>query len=79
MFRAGNRPSTRRLAVGLLIAALMTGTARAQDLVLYGAGSLREAMGQIAGDFGAAHGLTVKTQFGPSGRMRERIESRREC
>jgi len=75
MYRADNRPALRWLAVGLLIAVLMGGTAHAQDLVVYGAGSLREAIGQIAADFGAAHGLTVKTQFGPSGRMRERIEA----
>jgi molybdate transport system substrate-binding protein len=31
-------------------------------------------MVQIAATFGQAHGLTVATQFGPSGRMRERIE-----
>jgi molybdate transport system substrate-binding protein len=46
----------------------------ADDLVVYGAGSLRAAIGQIASEFGHDHGLTVKTQFGPSGRMRERIE-----
>ncbi len=49
--------------------------ARADDLVVYGAGSLREAIGQIAAEFGQAHGLAVATQFGPSGRMRERIEN----
>jgi len=48
--------------------------AHADDLVLYGAGSLREAIGQIAASFGQAHGLTVTAQFGPSGRMRDRIE-----
>jgi molybdate transport system substrate-binding protein len=58
-------------AIGL---ALMGSAARADDLVVYGAGSLREAIGQIAAEFGHAHGLTVTTQFGPSGRMRERIE-----
>lgn len=47
----------------------------AADLVVYGAGSLREAIGQIATEFGQAHGISVTTQFGPSGRMRERIES----
>jgi molybdate transport system substrate-binding protein len=57
----------------LVLLATMT-QARAEDLVLYGAGSLREAMAQIAASFGQAHGLTVATQFGPSGRMRERIE-----
>jgi ABC-type molybdate transport system substrate-binding protein len=31
-------------------------------------------MTQIAQAFGQAHGMTVATQFGPSGRMRERIE-----
>jgi ABC-type molybdate transport system substrate-binding protein len=31
-------------------------------------------MAQIALSFGQAHGLTVATQFGPSGRMRESIE-----
>jgi ABC-type molybdate transport system substrate-binding protein len=58
----------------MMMAATVTG-AKAADLVLYGAGSLREAMTQIATSFGQAHGLTVATQFGPSGRMRERIES----
>jgi molybdate transport system substrate-binding protein len=58
-------------AIGLM---LMSSAARADDLVVYGAGSLREAIGQIATEFGRAHGITVTTQFGPSGRMRERIE-----
>jgi molybdate transport system substrate-binding protein len=57
----------------LALFALMTQT-RAEDIVLYAAGSLREAMTQIAASFSQAHGLTVATQFGPSGRMRERIE-----
>jgi molybdate transport system substrate-binding protein len=52
----------------------MTMPARSEELVLYGAGSLREAMTEIATTFGNAHGLAVTTQFGPSGRMRERIE-----
>lgn len=48
--------------------------ARAGELVVYGAGSLREAIGQIASEFGRAQGLAVRTEFGPSGRMRERLE-----
>lgn len=64
----------RRLAVVMLAVLAMMARARAEDLVLYGAGSLRESMAQIAAVFGQAHGLTVATQFGPSGRMRERIE-----
>jgi molybdate transport system substrate-binding protein len=64
-----------RLIAAVIVMA-MTGTAaRADDLVVYGAGSLREAIGQIAGAFGQSHNLTVKAQFGPSGRMRERIEN----
>ena len=43
--------------------------------MLYGAGSLREAMAQIATTFGSAHGVTVTTQFGPSRQMCERIEN----
>jgi ABC-type molybdate transport system substrate-binding protein len=75
MFRNVHSPAMRCLLLGLLIAAMVIGTAHADDLTLYGAGSLREAIGQIAHDFSAAHGVTVKTRFGPSGRMRERIES----
>ena len=64
----------RLIMAAMVMAATMT-AAKAADLVLYGAGSLREAMTQIATSFGQAHGLTVATQFGPSGRMRERIEN----
>lgn len=63
-----------KLAIAAIVLASLTAPARADDLVVYGAGSLREAIGQIAGEFANAHGLVVTTQFGPSGRMRERIE-----
>ena len=43
--------------------------------MLYGAGSLREAMTEMAELFKAEHKLTVRTQFAASGRMRERIEA----
>ncbi len=62
------------LAIAAIVLTTLGAPARADDLVFYGAGSLREAIGQIATEFGQAHGLVVKTQFGPSGRMRERIE-----
>lgn len=56
--------------------AMGTASARAEDgLVLYGAGSLREAVGEIAATFGKSHALSVRTEFGASGRMRERIEA----
>jgi molybdate transport system substrate-binding protein len=63
-----------RFIMAAMMLAATCAVAQAADLVLYGAGSLREAMTQIATSFGQAHGLTVATQFGPSGRMRERIE-----
>jgi len=63
-----------RLFVGILSLLMLSSVARADDLVVYGAGSLREAIGQIAASFGQANGITVRTEFGPSGRMRERIE-----
>ena len=64
----------QKSALAAAILTMLTTTARADDLVVYGAGSLREAIGQIAAEFGQAHGLAVTSQFGPSGRMRERIE-----
>jgi ABC-type molybdate transport system substrate-binding protein len=43
----------------------------AQDrrLIVFAAGSLREAIGAVAEDFGAAHKIQIQTEFGPSGRM----------
>jgi molybdate transport system substrate-binding protein len=64
-----------RFAFVAIMLAALSANARADDLVVYGAGSLRESIGQIAREFGLAHGLLVTTQFGPSGRMRERIEN----
>jgi molybdate transport system substrate-binding protein len=65
----------RGLAMAVIMATTLSTSARADDLVVYGAGSLRESIGQIAKAFGEARGLAVATQFGPSGRMRERIEN----
>ena len=62
----------RLLAGAAIVLAMICASARADDLVVYGAGSLRQAVGQIAAKFGQAHGINVQTQFGPSGRMRER-------
>ncbi|HEY6257529.1 MAG TPA: molybdate ABC transporter substrate-binding protein [Xanthobacteraceae bacterium] len=52
-----------------------TTAVQAEDLSLYGAGSLKEVMTEITKTFGAKERLTVKTAFGPSGLMRERIEN----
>ena len=58
----------------LLLGLVLSSTANSEELVLFGAGSLREVMTQIAADYQARHGGTVRTEFGPSGLMRERIE-----
>lgn len=66
-------PRLAVLAVAVL-AALPARTAHAEDITLTGAGSLKEVMTEITRRFGEANGVTVKTAFGPSGLMRERIE-----
>jgi len=48
--------------------------AEPESVVLFAAGSLREAMTQIAADYRVAAGVAVHAEFGPSGLMRERIE-----
>ena len=53
----------------------MPASAQDNGLVLYGAGSLREAMSEVATAFTRDRGIPVRTQFGASGRMRERIEA----
>src|SRR3984957_14611277 len=70
----GRRRMYRYVTAAMMMAATVT-DAKAADLVLSGGGSLRWGMTRVATSFGQAHGLTVATQFGPSGRMRERIES----
>jgi molybdenum ABC transporter molybdate-binding protein len=63
----------RGLAIALVMAA-STAPASAETLTLYAAGSLKEAMTEMAQAFAASGGTEVKTVFGPSGLMRERIE-----
>src|SRR5215472_909125 len=58
----------------LLLGWVLSSTAGSEELVLFGAGSLREVITQIAADYQAKHGGTVRTEFGPLGLMRERIE-----
>ena len=68
----------RRIA-GLWLCALALciascAAAEAGDLVLYGAGSLKGAVTEIAAQFDQRFGTTTRVSFGPSGMMRERIE-----
>jgi molybdate transport system substrate-binding protein len=61
----------------LLIFALLicVSSASAEEIVLFGAGSLREAITAIAADYTKATGVAVRTQFGPSGLMRVKVEA----
>ena len=69
-------PDLGKCALLALLAVALPMAARAQDngLVLYGAGSLRKAMTDMAALFSREHGIAVRAEFGASGRMRERIE-----
>jgi molybdate transport system substrate-binding protein len=63
---------------GLLLVAICfaaaSGLARADELRVLAAGSLREVMGTIGERYKAATGTIVAADFGPSGVLRERIE-----
>ena len=64
----------RRLACALIL--FLSGScAHADEVVLYGAGSLREVLSAIASDFTGRTGIEVRSAFGPSGLMRAKIES----
>lgn len=60
--------------LSLMFAIVPLSRASGEELVLYGVGSLREVMTQIAADYQTMRGIRVRTDFGPSGLMRERIE-----
>lgn len=65
----------RTFVAAALCLALTTGAARAEELRVLAAGSLREVMGVIAEQYGNATGVTLSEGFGPSGVLRERIEN----
>jgi len=64
----------RKLLLASVLGVAMS-PAIAQDLSLYAAGSLKAALSEVAKDFAAAYNVPVNTSFGPSGLMRQRIES----
>jgi molybdate transport system substrate-binding protein len=68
----------RALLLAATCAAAMTGAgsglARAEELRVLGAGSLREVISEIGGRYQKATGIAVTADFGPSGVVRERIE-----
>ena len=65
-----------RTVAMVLAMVVASATAQAEPAVsLYAAGSLTGALGETAKAYGAATGIEVATNFGPSGQMRERIEA----
>jgi molybdate transport system substrate-binding protein len=63
-----------RIASVMAIAGWSLAAHGAEPLTIFGAGSLREAITQIGQAFEKDTGIPVKTAFGYSGTMRERIE-----
>lgn len=64
----------KRLALALLLATGLPLSAAAEEVTLHAAGSLTGALGEVAKAYADATGVAVKTDFGPSGLLRERIE-----
>lgn len=62
------------LALTLALAGCATQTTTPDPVVVYGAGSLRDALTEVARDHEARTGQKVALTFGPSGLLRERIE-----
>jgi molybdate transport system substrate-binding protein len=50
-------------------------SARSEEIIHYEAGSLRNALTAIAEEYMASTGVVVRTTFGPSGLMREKVET----
>lgn len=66
------------LVLGAILGLAMT-PAMAEEVSLFAAGSLKAALSEVAEDYTAAYGTPVATRFGPSGLMRERIETGEEA
>jgi molybdate transport system substrate-binding protein len=64
----------RTLALAAFCVVAMIGAARAEELRMLAAGSLREVMGAIGDRYKQASGVALSADFAPSGVLRERIE-----
>ena len=64
----------RLLLAAMLMTAVSVAPAQTAPVQLYAAGSLREALTEVAGQFEAQGGPQVVLTFGASGLLRERIE-----
>ena len=64
----------KSLVLGAILGLAMT-PAMAEEVSLFAAGSLEAALSEVAEDYTSAYRTPVSTSFGPSGLMRERIET----
>jgi molybdenum ABC transporter molybdate-binding protein len=62
-----------RYAIALIV--VMTGSAKAADIQLYAAGSLRAALTDVGNAFAGATGHRVLEKFGPSGVLKDEIDA----
>ena len=62
------------LAIAAMCVLTKAGAASAGTVEIFAAGSLRDVVGDLAKEAGPVLGVQVKSQFGGSGTMRERIE-----
>ncbi|MBL1456693.1 MAG: molybdate ABC transporter substrate-binding protein [Methylophaga sp.] len=70
--------STQTMLRILWLTIMMLGplnTARADVITLYAAGSLKTALSEILNDYRHLHDIQINSQFGPSGLLREAIET----
>jgi ABC-type molybdate transport system substrate-binding protein len=58
----------------LMLCSVLSSGATGEELVLFGPGSLREAMPQVGVDYQTAYSVTVRTAFGPSGRHGQLVD-----
>jgi ABC-type molybdate transport system substrate-binding protein len=58
---------SRSVLLAVLCVLPMIGKATTDELRVLGAGSLREAMGEVGERYKAATGTTIAAEFGPSG------------
>src|SRR5260370_3457312 len=76
LFRSGDRKQMRHRIAGCFIALfLLVSPGRAETLQVVGAGSLTDAFTDVIRRFPAGADTIVAPEFGPSGLMREKIES----
>jgi ABC-type molybdate transport system substrate-binding protein len=67
-------PGSVTLALIIAVVALLSAPAAAEDVVLlYAAGSLRDALTETAKSFEAASGIRVQAKFGASGLLKDEI------